>query len=117
MAELGFSTDVNYQKIYVEGSVNLSIANPLSRTSTTIFHNLGNTPNVRVWWLDGSNRMVPAFGGIVGGTLLTSVSAFTDLSCYYEIYPNSLKVYFDRGVTVGATKSTTIYYRVYLDTV
>jgi hypothetical protein len=115
MAELEFDTRVNYQKKYLDGSADLSVANPSASTSTTITHNLGYIPNVRVWFLNGDNNMSTAVTDAAGSNLSPITSAYTQRSCYYKVNTTSLVITFNRTVTVGTTRTTTVYYRIYLD--
>lgn len=115
MAELTFDSRLNYQKIYLEGSVNLSVANPSTRTSTTITHNLGYIPNVRVWFLNGDGKISTAVSDAAGSNLYPLTAAYTQQSCYYMANSTTLTITYARGVTTGTTRSTTVYYRIYLD--
>jgi hypothetical protein len=112
MAELAFDTTVNYQKIYMEGSAALSIANPNARTTTSITHNLGYIPNVRVWFTNASGKICPAVGEI-GEQLLGG--DFVSHMCRYRVNTTTLTLVLDRVITVGPTINSTLYYRIYLD--
>lgn len=111
MANLNFFTGVNYQKIFLSGSFDSSIANPNVHTITPITHDLEYEPNCRVWFTNASGLICPATPSGFDGHL----TAFIGYSCWYQIYNTTLVIFFDRGVTSGPTVHTTIYYRIYLD--
>ena len=115
MAELAFDSTVNYQKIYLEDSVPLTIANPAQITTAPILHNLGYQPNVRVWYTNASGKICPAAGAIVDSLISGTTSDFALYQVHYTVSTTSLKLIFDRGITVGPTVNTTVYYRIYLD--
>lgn len=116
MAELNFDSRVNYQKVYLNDTVDLSVANPNSSTSTTITHGLGYIPNVRVWFTNADGRISTAISDAGGSNLYPVTTAYANRSCFYTVNSNSLIITFSRGVTAGTTRTTTVYYRIYLDT-
>lgn len=115
MAELAFDSRVNYQKIYIDGSVPLTVATPSSSTSTKITHGLGYIPNVRVWFTNGDGNISTAVTDAAGSNLYPVTTAYTQQSCFYTVNSNTLVLTYSRGVTSGTTRSTTVYYRIYLD--
>ena len=114
MAELTYDSRVNYQKIYLNGSVSLSVANPNSTATTTIVHSLGYYPNVSVWFTDANGNIAPAVSD-AGSYLYPVTSAFGTRACYYTVGTSSITITLDRGITTGTTVTATIYYRIYLD--
>lgn len=115
MAELVFDTRDNYQKIYLDDSVTLSVANPNTSTSTTISHNLGYHPNVRVWFTTASGYISTAVSDAAASALNFLNSEYTNRACHYKTTTTGLVLTLYRGVTVGTTRTATIYYRIYLD--
>lgn len=115
MAELAFDSRVNYQKIFINDSVNLTVANPNSATTIAISHGLGYIPNVRVWFLNGNNEISTAVSDAVGSNIYPLTSAYTQRAVVYTVNASNLVLTFSRGVTTGTTRTTTIYYRIYLD--
>ena len=116
MAILTFDSRFNYQKIVTDGSFSTSVADPDSKSTTTINHNLGYKPNARVWFTVDDGTISPALpysSGVIGFS--TWASTFCDYGCWFRIYNNPLEIVFDRGVTVGPTITSTIYYRIYAD--
>lgn len=120
MADLGlgnifFSSNANYQKIINEGEQGLTVANPSSRASHTVYHNLGKYPSVRVWYINGNGKMCEAIAGDAFFLYSSVTSGFNNNLCYYYIYTDRIVIYFDRTITSGTTQSTTVYWRIYYD--
>lgn len=114
MAELAFDSRLNYQKVFLNDSVTLTVADPNQRASTTITHSLGYIPNVRVWYTDANGDIATA-NADAGNFLYPVTTIFKNRFCYYTVTTTGLTLYFDRGITSGTTQTATIYYRIYLD--
>lgn len=115
MAELIFDSRVNYQKVYIDSSVQLSVANPEFKTSTTIAHNLGYIPSVRIWFTNASGKISTPITDAAYTNLYPVTTDYNNKSAYFTVDSTNLVITFDRGVTVGTTQTTTVYYRIYLD--
>ena len=117
MAELNFDTTVNYQKIFDQDSYPATINSPNFESVNTIFHLLGYVPNVRVWFTNAAGEISTAVHTGFGDALNAGgITTYLDFACNYEVYSNRLVIRFVRGVTSG-TVSTTIYYRIYWDSI
>lgn len=114
MAELTFDSRVNYQKIYLNGTVSLTVSDPSSSNSTIIVHGLGYYPNVKLWYTDANGNIATAVTD-AGSYLYPVTSAFANRGCYYTVNTNSLTITLDRGITSGTAVTSTIYYRIYID--
>ena len=94
MADLNFDSTVNYQKIYIQGTVPMSVADPNIESTTTITHNLGYVPNVKVWFTNAAGQICPVLSDSFATYLFPLTSNFDFYSAYYQIYTNTLKIYF-----------------------
>lgn len=107
-----FSTRYNFQKIYMEGTVIVSVAATVAYTEyTLVTHSLGYIPTARVFYIPVSGQLWPlspnqysnADGGpgttleITGSPIMTSSVLKVSLS------------------NQGGAADVTFYYRIYLD--
>lgn len=115
MAELNFDSRVNYQKIYLQDTVALSVADPNSTAAATITHPLGYIPNVRVWFTNGGGNISTAVTDAAGSNLYPLTSDYTHYACHYTVTSSALTITLVRGTTSGTTINSTIYYRIYFD--
>lgn len=115
LGKIYFDSNENYQKIINSGEQFLSVANPNFRSSHTVYHNLGKYPSVRVWYLNGNENICEAIAGDSFFLFSSVTSAFNTHMCYYYIYTDRIVIYFNRGITSGATESTTVFWRIYYD--
>jgi len=109
-----FDSSQNYQTIVQEGSQDVTIVPTTGQTLTTINHNLGYYPHVRVWFLNGSQNMCEPLNETTDDAFSFNFPEFDGFRCYFYVSTTQLKVYIERGVTTGTTNST-IYYRIYSD--
>ena len=108
-----FNTDYNYQKIALSGSGSVVVANNTPNyAATTIAHNLGYIPSVRVWYTpDNSKRFPISQEQYVDDSSFTSEVNLVVARAY--LTTNNLVLEFSNAS--GSNKTVTYYYRVYYD--
>lgn len=108
-----FSTRYNFQKIYDDDEVTLSIANIVSLTNyTLVTHDLGYVPTVRVFYEPVSGQLWPLsrnqYGNFAGGSGTTLFVTGTVFATSTQI-----RVAISNGS--GSSQSIKFAYRIYLD--
>jgi hypothetical protein len=100
-----YSSQYNFQKIYMQDEIPFNLTSGASQSST-IIHDLGYEPKVRAWFNTGS-RIYPI--QYVVGTL---VSNQYNIEC--RITDTTVQFFIDAARS-GLTQTGNIEYRIYLD--
>jgi hypothetical protein len=107
-----FSTRYNFQKIYMEGTINVNVAATVTPTEYTLAtHSLGYIPTARVFYIPVAGQLWPIspnqYDNADGGT-------GTPLSIFGNpvLTVTTLKVILSN---LGGATTLTFYYRIYLD--
>jgi hypothetical protein len=106
-----FSTRYNFQKIYMEGTVDVLISGSTAALYTLATHSLGYIPTARVFYIPVSGQLWPLSPNQY---TLNDGGTGTQLSIFGSpvLTTSALKV---RMKNVGADATKTFYYRIYLD--
>lgn len=111
-----FSTGFNYQKIFVQDTTTLTLANPSVEVTHTVAHSLGYYPVVKVWFTNANGYICEAVNDNAAGNGIPGFSTSgSEFILYYYVFTNQVIVHFNRVVSSGTTISTTVYTRIYYD--
>lgn len=110
MTELSAGSQTNYQKIYLNGSLSITLDGSLTfNNSNKVTHSLGYIPNFRVWYHEtGDDELVPVFGQSFGPTV-TSFPLARELTVRADETYLYFRAHNDPSGEIEA------FYRIYLD--
>lgn len=102
-----FYTKFNDQKVFLNGSVNQSVASsggpPPVPTVTTVLHSLNKISSGRFWF------------SVAGGPKFIAPNAEAESSILVQVYITTTSINFSSINSTGSPINVTLYYRLYYD--
>jgi hypothetical protein len=103
-----YNSNINFQKIFIEGTTNINVAAGSTGYSATITHNLNYIPAIKAFFLNGSNQVF---------SLNQWTQPIPDSVPAIEVHitNTTLVFYSDQSSSLSPGVSGKIDYRIYLD--